>query len=305
MADLHLEQVRRFLVVADELSFTRAAASLHVAQQALSAQVARLERDVGAKLLRRTARGVALTPAGAQFAERARALVADADALLDETRAVADGRGGTLCIGFIGNGAGGAQGPLVEALADYLPHVRISLRPSPFTDPTAGVLAGDADMAFTYGPIDHPDLEIHELFSEPLCYVMRRDHPLVRRPRLHASQLVDEPCITIVGADNDPLLATWSEFHSRRHAVAGQPRPVLAVIGTVEEFLLCVAKGGVHAAPRSVAHFFRRPELAVRASSNDSPRPTFIVVSRVDAPATARRARTFAVEWFNKRGTAS
>jgi DNA-binding transcriptional LysR family regulator len=65
MDDLNLSRLRAFLLVTEELNFTRAAARLHVAQQALSATIRRLERDVGVQLFDRTTRAVQLTPAGA------------------------------------------------------------------------------------------------------------------------------------------------------------------------------------------------------------------------------------------------
>jgi DNA-binding transcriptional LysR family regulator len=76
---LTLRDLRYFVVVADELNMTRAAARLHLSQPALSTAVQRLEHEVGVALLQRHARGVALTPAGAAFASKARVALATAE----------------------------------------------------------------------------------------------------------------------------------------------------------------------------------------------------------------------------------
>ncbi len=87
--DVTLRQLRYFVAVAEELSFTRAAARLHLSQPSLSVQIGRLERDAGATLLRRTSRSVALTPAGEALYEDARRLLADLDRALERARRVA------------------------------------------------------------------------------------------------------------------------------------------------------------------------------------------------------------------------
>lgn len=85
-AELDIRSLRYFVAVAEELHFTRAAARLFVAQQALSREVKALERRVGTQLLLRTTRRVSLTPAGEQLLKRARQLIALHDAMLREVR---------------------------------------------------------------------------------------------------------------------------------------------------------------------------------------------------------------------------
>lgn len=74
-----LGQLRALAVLADELSFTRAARRLGVAQPALSAQISRIERRLGHKLVERSTRSVALTPVGEDLVARARRVLAEAD----------------------------------------------------------------------------------------------------------------------------------------------------------------------------------------------------------------------------------
>lgn len=78
MVHLELSQLRALAVLAEELSFTRAARRLGIAQPALSARIGRIERRLGRKLVERNTRSVTLTPAGEDLVARARRVLADA-----------------------------------------------------------------------------------------------------------------------------------------------------------------------------------------------------------------------------------
>src|ERR1700689_693668 len=83
---IDLELIRRFIAVAEELNFTRAAARLGLAQPPLSAAIAKLERKLGVRLLERTSRRVTLTPAGAVLLEQGRIAVEPAGAAVQRAR---------------------------------------------------------------------------------------------------------------------------------------------------------------------------------------------------------------------------
>ena len=76
---LELRHLRALVVLAEELSFTRAARRLGIAQPALSAQISRLERRLGAKLVERSTRSVELTPTGRDLLLRAQRALAEAE----------------------------------------------------------------------------------------------------------------------------------------------------------------------------------------------------------------------------------
>jgi LysR family transcriptional regulator, benzoate and cis,cis-muconate-responsive activator of ben and cat genes len=83
---LELRDVGYFVVLAEELHFTRAARRLHLAQPALSVALQRLERQVGARLVDRTSRSVALTDAGTNFLPHARDLLERAELAVEAAR---------------------------------------------------------------------------------------------------------------------------------------------------------------------------------------------------------------------------
>src|SRR5580765_6285658 len=102
---MDVRQLEYFLAVADELNFTRAAARCHVAQSALSYQIARLERQSGVLLFERTSRSVRLAPAAMLLLPRARRIVNEIDSARSELAALSGVISGRLRIGMIGSTA--------------------------------------------------------------------------------------------------------------------------------------------------------------------------------------------------------
>src|SRR3954470_20704854 len=94
--DVHVRDLRSFLTVADELSFTRAAELLFVSQPALSKQVRALEARLRTALFIRRHRSIALTEAGEALVPRARRIVAEWEDAVVDVRAAADAVGRTL-----------------------------------------------------------------------------------------------------------------------------------------------------------------------------------------------------------------
>src|SRR5687767_9440857 len=96
-----LRQLQYVVAVADNLSFRRAAASCHVSQPALSAQLAQLEDALAVKLFERDRRGVLPTAAGGEIVRRARRVLLEADDLIEAAQRLRDPLQGTLRIGVI------------------------------------------------------------------------------------------------------------------------------------------------------------------------------------------------------------
>lgn len=151
---MELRQLTYFEAVVRCGGFTRAAGDLRVAQTAISAQVRRLESELGVTLLTRTTRRVRLTEAGELFLDRARRVLAELAAARDEAAQVADVVRGSVAVGTTGV-LGGLDLPAVLAgFAARHPGVSLSLRTG-LVDALAGDLAaGELDLVL--GPV-HPD----------------------------------------------------------------------------------------------------------------------------------------------------
>ncbi|MFJ8185678.1 LysR family transcriptional regulator [Streptomyces sp. NPDC096105] len=121
--DPDLRRLRSFVAVAERLHFGQAAAALHVTRPALSRQIQQLEHDLGVTLFRRDSREAALTPAGEQFLQDSRNLLAAARAARTRVRRIAAGEG-VLKVGFMLSS--GITAPL-HAFSAREPQVRVEL----------------------------------------------------------------------------------------------------------------------------------------------------------------------------------
>jgi DNA-binding transcriptional LysR family regulator len=124
---LDLRRLRYFLAVAEELSFSRAADRLYMAQQPLSAAIQKLEAELGVQLFDRSSRRVALTPAGEALIPKARAAVAAAEEAYTTVRNVAMGIAGVLRVG-VSHAAHPTAMAILGELSARHPEIELQIR---------------------------------------------------------------------------------------------------------------------------------------------------------------------------------
>src|SRR6266542_6750236 len=120
--------MRYVVAVAKEHSFSRAAETLHVAQQAVSQQVRLVEESLGIELFERTNRGVTITPAGEVFVQEARRTLNAADRVAPRAQAAARGEAGTLRIAYTLATVYETLPALLDALATEQPELKLRPR---------------------------------------------------------------------------------------------------------------------------------------------------------------------------------
>ncbi|MCO1659105.1 LysR family transcriptional regulator [Pseudonocardia humida] len=207
---MELQQMRYVVAVAETSSFTRAAERCLVVQSALSHQIARLERELGARLFERTSRRVRLTPAGAAFLPAARQCLDAAERAAAEVAAAVGEVRGRLAVGLISTVAAiDVAGALREFRRRY-PHVRISLRVRASEELVEQVEQGAVDVAFLGLPTTARPrgVDARELARDRLVAVVAPDHPLAGEPavdlrRLSTEVFVDLPARTAGRAQSD------------------------------------------------------------------------------------------------------
>lgn len=148
-APVDLRQVLYFATVAAELSFTRAAARLHISAPALSQQVKALERHLGVQLLVRDTRHVRLTDAGKLFAERGRALLEAGEVAVREARGSAGIISGRLQLAAL-HEAEGAFEPLLTGFHTAHPHVEVRVMTMRHAELIGALCEGTLDAALTW-----------------------------------------------------------------------------------------------------------------------------------------------------------
>ncbi len=122
---MDLKGVRAFCAVADGAGFSRAAASLGIAQSVLSRQVSALEGELGGRLFHRTGRGVQPTELGLALLPRAKALLAEAEQLAIEARGERTSPAGTVDLGVVPGWAQPLVSTLVSRLMADFPRIRL------------------------------------------------------------------------------------------------------------------------------------------------------------------------------------
>ncbi|MFJ3777229.1 LysR family transcriptional regulator [Streptomyces sp. NPDC090075] len=191
---MELRHLKYFLAVADTRSFTQAAANCYVAQSALSQQIARLEKDVGATLFSRTSRSVRLTAAGELLEPLARRVLADVENAQAALDALAGLRRGRLRLGLVQTLA--CPFDMVDVMADYhvrYPGIDFHVTNAPSSEMAADVLSGRLDLAVVgLGPRQVPEGLDHRLLGrDPLVVVVSREHPLADREMIALGDLPD------------------------------------------------------------------------------------------------------------------
>ena len=181
---MELRQLEYFVAVAEEANFTRAAERVHISQSGISAQVRRLEQQLGAELIDRSARTATLTPAGSAALEHARAVIAAASAVqqaVDEVTGLLRGR---LVVAMV---TACTVTPLFDALSSFHaahPGVELSLLEDASDRLIERVRSGEADLAVTGVATMPAGLEGFPVISERLVAAVAADHPLARRKRV-------------------------------------------------------------------------------------------------------------------------
>ena len=214
---MELRHLRYFVVVAELLNFTKAAAKLRVAQPSLSRQIRDLEEELEVSLLERNSRFVRLTAAGKAFAAEARAVLQQAEAAAQTARAFALSNQEHLNLGY-------APSLTVEVLPQALrsfekqcPRVRVTIQDLSIREMTNGLREGRLDAALTVEPSGRQmqALAFEKLRSYPVCVALGATHRLVRAKCINLAELKDERLMVYSREE-------YPEYHEWLNALFGR-----------------------------------------------------------------------------------
>lgn len=194
LATIDTARFQAFLAVAEHGSFTAAALALNISQPAVSQHVAKLEREVGATLLERSARRVALTPAGEVLLMHARRLLTGLDDARRELAAVARADSGRLRLSVFPSAAATFVPTVIARLLAAFPKVNVAMTELDPPGAVPRVLGGDADLAVVYdyplvsGPPD-PRLAFERIAVDPMAVAVPAGGVLAARPEIDIRDL--------------------------------------------------------------------------------------------------------------------
>src|SRR4051794_4104489 len=169
---LDVKRLRVLREVAARGSFSGAADALSYTQSAISQQIAALEREAGAQLVERSARGVRLTDAGAALVTHTDAILARLDAAERELEAIAGLRGGHLRIIAFPSAASSIVPLAIAEFRRRHPGVELTLVPGEPEESIAALKAGDSDLAISleasFRPLDDEHVAKTTLLDDPM-----------------------------------------------------------------------------------------------------------------------------------------
>lgn len=184
-----------FVKLAEHGSLSRTAIALDVPQSMVSRHLAQLEQDCGARLFRRTGRGVVLTEFGEQIFPRITALISQAEVLADDISTSGGVPSGEVRVGLLPSSVPLMAGPLFKRVRERYPKVRLHLTEGSSAQLEELVQEGRLDMALLLREDAEPAGDEPVLARVPLQLVGLRDAPLLQQETVEFVQLHGVPLI--------------------------------------------------------------------------------------------------------------
>ncbi len=253
---LDFRRMRYFVAVAEELSFSRAAQLLHIAQPPLSAQIKQLEDDLGVQLFERTRRGVRLTAAGQVLLVEARRIFIQLEQTARIVERVGSGEVGRLNLGFVPSASNEVLPPLLHHFRSNFPDVELFLEEMTPDEIVKRLQNTQIDIGFFYLPFEEPNLDFRAVSRESLIVALPESHPLADQPLIELRALASEPFIL-------PMRYKMPGLYGQVLALCRQagftPRAVQKDVWLIQTIVGLVAGGiGVALVPSSIRNFRRR-----------------------------------------------
>jgi len=194
---MNLRDLRYLVALADERHFGKAAERCYVSQPTLSAQVRKLEEYLGVPLVERQPKRVALTPTGEKIVQRARALLQEADAIVELAKSDRDPLSGALKLALIPTVGPYLLPHVVGRLRKELPRLKLMLYEYQTQPLLERLRAGEIDVGILALPVELDGLEATELYDEPFMLAVPAAHPLADQERIKLDDLREETLLLL------------------------------------------------------------------------------------------------------------
>lgn len=237
---MEMSQLRTFIAVAREGNMTRAAAELHLTQPALSAQLAKLEDELGQPLFDRTPKGMVLTESGEvflDFVQDAMTRLSDGQVALEQLRGL---ERGSLSVGGGATATTYLLPPLLGRYHARHPGIRFFVREQASAGIVEAVLSGELDLGVVTLPLDSSAegrLEVEHWVDDELMLIVPPGHPLSERSSFEWSDLRDVPLVLFEAGS-----AVRAHIDSRMEESEVRPEIVME-LRSIESIKQMVAQG--------------------------------------------------------------
>lgn len=280
--DLEFSDLQAFVAVAERLSFRAAAAQLFISQPALSRRIEKLEGVLKVRLLERNSRRVAVTEAGRQFLEHARASIAEMQVALGSISAAAAHRRVLVTVACVPSVANDVLPNALQSFSAQFPDVRLRVLDESGAQVVQSVVRADADFGVNFIGVQDADLDFKAIYTEPYVLALQRSHPLANRQTVRWGDLRGSRLIAVSARSSNRILLD--------NALAGlEERPVVfcEVNHVTAALALADAGVGVTAVPALAYSKLRYPSLVTVPLLEPEVRRTLGLITRKGAPLSA------------------
>lgn len=280
MLDFGLRQLQHFVAVAEAGTFSEAAATLFIAQPALSISIRKLEQALGVELLTRHPRGVRLTAAGEVFLQEARRSLVHAEQARTHARLAASGELGLIRLGFVGSAIYRLLPQRLPGFMARHPGVTLELSEAVTVTLLDDMRAGRLDVGIIRLPADDvTGFRVIEVEKDDLVAVLPRGHRLAGRKSINLAELADESFVMFSRTQVPHLRATVSAACMASGFVprlAQEATQAFTMVGLVGSGL------GVALVPGVIRHFASEQVCFVRLSKPDMRRRLTLALATLE-----------------------
>lgn len=239
-----------FVVLAEELQFSRAAIRLHITQSALSQQIARLEKELGVALFERTRRSVRLSECGHVFLPEAQKVIADMARAAETARRAARGQVGKIAVAYVDAAPFSLLSPVVMQFRKSFPDVEMVLHEMTSAEQFDALRNDRIDIGLLR-PIYEVDwMRALTILQEPYVVAMHKEHELAAQDEVHIRALIQEKFLFTSKEKAKYIYSNWDAIFARH----GMSPIVVQEVNQLHAMLSLVGAGmGLAFLPLSVA----------------------------------------------------
>lgn len=273
---MDIRKMRYFIMVAEELNFSRAAERLRMAQPPLSQEIRKLEEELGVQLFHRTKRMVELTDAGKIFLEGSQQTLFQLERAIKETQLAAEGKIGNLIIGFVDS-----TEIVIEVLNKFrerFPKIHLILREMTTEQQLKALYEKQIHIEFIRSKQNNGILSSEVCSEESLRLVLHQDHPFTSLPEIPLQLLIDEPFILFprhFGTNFYDLIISYFGDHGVSLNVVQEAVQMQTIVNLVATGM------GVSVVPSSVESY-KRPGVIYKKIQETTPKVNLYVGWRQD-----------------------
>jgi DNA-binding transcriptional LysR family regulator len=272
---MRLRNLRYFLAVAEELSFTHAATRVHIEPSPLSRAIREMEADLQVSLIHRRRGRLRLTPAGEAFRVEARRMLSFMEGARARVRAAQCGYRGQLRIGLADRLAQPQFIRLLARCREEEPHTEIRILEMRAGEMVEALREGQIDAGFTIHP--EPGEALREaVWRDRFAAALPRNHPLLSLPRIPLREISRYPLLLF----HPESCHGGHEIIRRRLFDSPSHSPRIAEYVSCQELMLMLAAAGhgIGVGLKSQMALYRHPDVIVRPVANLPVMEIFLVL---------------------------